>query len=276
MLHQSIDKLRTLRLGGMARALEQQCAQPDIGQLTFDERLALLIDREEVDRHNAAMAQRLRLARLREAACIEDINYRRARGLDRALIRSLASGRWLAEHNNLLVLGKTGTGKSFIACALGNQAARDGHSVRYQRLSRLLDELAIARAEGRFASRLAGLAKVKLLILDDWLMAKLTSDQRRDLMEVIDDRHQRGSTVLATQIPQKFWHDQIGDATYGDAIVDRLVHNAYRIELQGPSMRDNSPQVLDDEKSNSNNDVSEVIPDTHTIHSRAASKARKD
>ncbi len=166
--------------------------------------------------------------------------------------------------------------RGLIACALGNQAARDGHSVRYQRLSRLLDELAIGRAEGRYASVLTRLSKVKLLILDDWLMAKLTADQRRDLMEVIDDRHQRGSTVLATQIPLACWHEQIGDPTYGDAILDRLVHNAYRIELRGPSMRPGRAQLSTDGKSNANNDISEVIPVTHTIHNPATTTARKD
>jgi len=248
MLHQSVEKLRSMRLPGMARALEAQLEQADIARLTFDERLALLIDREEIDRHNTAMTQRLRQARLRQSACPEDIDYRRPRGLDRGLLQTLIAGRWLAENNNVLLTGKTGTGKSFLACALGNQAARDGHSVRYQRLSRLLDELAIARAEGRLTGVLTRLSKVKLLILDDWLMAKLTSDQRRDLMEVIDDRHQRGSTLLATQIPSERWHEQIGDATYGDAIVDRLVHNAYRIDLHGPSMREPHPQTVDDEK----------------------------
>lgn len=248
MRHQSTDKLRTLRLTGMARALEEQCAQADIGRLSFDERLAMLIDREEVDRHNAALAQRLRLARLRQAVCLEDIDYSTPRGLDRTLIRSLASGRWLAEHNNVLVLGPTGAGKSFVACALGNQAAREGHSVRYQRLSRLLDELAIARAEGRYARLLSRLSKISLLIVDDWLMAKLTADQRRDLMEVIDDRHQRSSTLLATQIPIGRWHDQIGDPTYADAILDRLIHNAYRIELRGASMRQRQGQSSTNEK----------------------------
>jgi DNA replication protein DnaC len=276
MLHQTVEKLRALRLTGMARALEEQLAQTDTGRLTFDERLAMLIDREEIARHNAALAQRLRLARLREAVCLEDIDYRKPRGLDRAMLRSLTGGRWLAEHNNVLVLGPTGTGKSFIARALGNQAARDGHSVRYQRLSRLLDELAMQRAEGRYASVLARLSKVRLLILDDWLMAKLTSDQRRDLMEVIDDRHQRGSTLLATQIPLDRWHDQIGDPTYGDAILDRLVHNAYRIELRGASMRQSRAQLSTEEKSNANNNMSEDIPDTQTTHSRAASTTRKD
>ena len=249
MLHQSIDKLRAMRLSGMARALEEQLHQPDIGRLAFDERLAMLIDREEVDRHNAALAQRLRLAHLRQAACLEDIDYSLPRGLDRALIRSLAAGRWLAEHHNVLVLGPTGAGKSFVSCALGNQAAREGHSVRYQRLSRLLDELAMARAEGRYTRVLTRLCKLSLLILDDWLMAKLTADQRRDLMEVIDDRHQCGSTVLATQIPVARWHEQIGDPTLADGILDRLVHNAHRIELRGESMRKKRNPPQDEKKS---------------------------
>src|ERR1700739_1165988 len=194
MRHQSIDKLRALRLAGMARALEEQMAQADIGRLSFDERLAMLIDREEVDRHNAALAQRLRLAHLRQAVCLEDIDFSTPRGLDRTLIRSLAAGRWLAEHNNVLVMGATGAGKSFVACALGNQAAREGHSVRYQRLSRLLDELAMQRAEGRYSRMLTRLSRISLLVIDDWLMAKLTADQRRDLLEGIRDRHERRAT----------------------------------------------------------------------------------
>jgi DNA replication protein DnaC len=268
MIHPSIEKLRQMRLTGMARALEEQHGQAEIAGLSFDERLALLVDREEVERHNAALAQRLRAARLRQAACLEDVDYRTSRGLDRGLMRTLATGEWLRLTNNILVMGPTGVGKSFIACALGNQAARGGASVRYQRLPRLLDDLAMARAAGKYARLLAQVSKVRLLILDDWLMVKLTGEQRRDLLEVIDDRHQRGSTILATQVPLERWHDQVGDPTYADAILDRLVHNAHRIELRGGSMRQRRAGV--EERNDMNTELSEVIHDIHAIHSEAS------
>ena len=206
--------------------------------MPFAERLALLVDIQHSAMLTAALEQRLTRAGMRQTACMENLDLRTPRGLDRSTMQALAGGQWIRQHRNILVSGAAGIGKSWIACALGNQAARDGISVLYKRLSRLLDELAVARLHGRQARALKTLARTRLLILDDWAMAKLTADQRRDLMEVVDDRHGRGSTIVATQIPLERWHEQIGDPTYADAILDRLVHNAYRLELKGKSMRD--------------------------------------
>jgi len=237
MYQPTIEKLHALRLGAMAEALAAQLRLPEIDALPFSERLALLVDIQHSAMLNAALEQRLRRAGMRQSACVENMDLRTPRGLDRSSIQALAAGQWIRQHHNVLITGPSGIGKSWIACALGNQAARDGVSVLYKRLSRLLDELAVARLHGRQARALKTLARTRLLILDDWAMVKLTADQRRDLMEVIDDRHGRASTIVATQIPLERWHDQIGDPTYADAILDRLVHNAYRFELKGESMR---------------------------------------
>lgn len=237
MLQPTIEKLHALRLTAMADALLAQLRQPEIDGLPFDERLALLVDIQHAATLDAALQQRLRRAGMRQSACIENLDLRTPRGLDRATVQALAGGQWLRQHRSILIVGPAGIGKSWIACALGNQAARDGVSVLYKRLARLLDELAVARLHGRQARLLRTLARTRLLILDDWAMVKLTAEQRRDLMEVIDDRHGRASTIVATQLPLDRWHDQIGDPTYADAICDRLVHNAYRLELKGESMR---------------------------------------
>ena len=237
MYQPTIEKLHALRLGAMAEALAAQLRLPEIDALPFSERLALLVDIQHSAMLTAALEQRLRRAGMRQSACVENMDLRTPRGLDRSSIQALAAGQWIRQHHNVLITGPSGIGKSWIACALGNQAAREGGSVLYKRLSRLLDELAVARLHGRQARALKTLARTRLLILDDWAMVKLTADQRRDLMEVIDDRHGRASTIVATQIPLERWHDQIGDPTYADAILDRLVHNAYRFELKGESMR---------------------------------------
>ena len=237
MLQQTIEKLHALRLSTMADALRDQTQQPEIGSLSFEERFALLVDLQHTAVLNAALAQRLKRAGMRQTACVENLDLRTPRGLDRGTIAALDGGQWIRQHRNILIIGPAGIGKSWIACALGNRAARDGHSVLYKRLSRLLDDLAVARLHGRQARALTTLARTRVLILDDWAMVKLTAEQRRDLMEVIDDRHGRASTIIATQVPLDRWHDMIGDPTYADAILDRLVHNAYRIDLKGKSMR---------------------------------------
>ena len=237
MHNQNVEKLKKMRLHGMARALEELQNLDNRGQMDFADQLALLIDREAADRANAALHSRLKQAKLRQAACFENLNMKPGRGLDKATIRDLFTCRWIKEHRHTAITGATGTGKSWLACALGNQAAREGYSVLYTRLSRLLDELATARLEGKADRLMRKNAKVGLLILDDFAMFELTAAQRRDLMEIIDDRHDRGSIILASQLPVDRWHGMIGDPTYADAIMDRIVHNAIRIPLKGKTMR---------------------------------------
>jgi DNA replication protein DnaC len=245
MLQQTIEKLHTLHLSAFADALRDQAQQPDIQALPFEERLAILVDLQHCATQTAALNTRLRRAGMRQSASFENLDLRTPRGLDRSTMQALGSGQWIRQNLNILITGPSGIGKSWIACALGNRAARDGFSVLYRRLSRLLDELAVARLHGRQARLLTSLARTRLLVIDDWMMIKLTAEQRRDLMEVIDDRHGRASTLLATQIPVERWHDQIGDPTYADAILDRLVHNAYRLALTGKSMRPRLSQRAD-------------------------------
>ena len=241
MRHANLEKLKSLRLFGMARALDDLSGLENRGQLDFDDQLAVLIEREVADRTNAALETRLKRAHLRQAACFKNLDLKATRGLDKGLIRDLFTCRWIGEHRHLILAGATGTGKTWIACALGNQAAREGHSVLYTRLSRLLDEIATARLGSGTARLMRRVAKVNLLILDDWAMSELTAAQRRDLMEIVDDRHDRGSIILATQVPVDRWHSAIGDPTYADAILDRIVHTAYRIELKGESLRKARP-----------------------------------
>lgn len=235
--HATLSKLHTLRLAGMAKAFEEQQAQADIEALPFEERLGLLVDRELSHRDNRLLQTRLSRARLRQTACLEDIDYRAPRGLDRATVARLATGQWLRQHHNLLITGPAGVGKSYLACALSQQACRQGFSARYLRLPRLLEELSVARADGRYSKLLASFARIDLLIIDDWALAPLTAEGRRDLLEILDDRHQARSTIVTSQLPVAQWHDYLADPTVADAILDRLVHNSYRITLKGESMR---------------------------------------
>jgi len=237
LTHPTLDKLQALKFTGMAEALAEQMAMPDIDTLSFEERLGLLIDREVTARENRRLSSRLRRARLKHNAALEDIDYRHPRGLDKSLIQSLASCRWVTEHLNILITGPTGVGKTWLACALAQKACREGHSALYLRLPRLLQDMAIAKGDGRYPKLLATLAKTEVLILDDWGLAKLTAEQRRDLLEILEDRHGTRSTLATSQLPVDKWHDLIGDPTLADAILDRLVHNAYKIHLKGDSMR---------------------------------------
>ncbi len=235
--HPTLDKLQALKFTGMAAALNDQLSMPDIDNLSFEERLGLLVDREMTERENRRLANRLRRAKLRHHAVLEDIDYQSPRGLDQGLIQSLAACRWAKEHLNVLITGPTGVGKTWLACALAHKACREGYHAQYIRLSRLLREMTIAKGDGRYPKLLAGIAKVDVLILDDWGLMKLNAENRRDLLEVLEDRHGMRSTVATSQLPIDQWHAVIGDPTLADAILDRLVHNAYKINLRGESMR---------------------------------------
>jgi len=237
LIHPIFDKLQTLRFFGMLSALEDQMKMPDIEKLSFDERFGLLIDREMIDRQNRRLKTRLRKAKLRQNACLEDMDFRHPRGLDKSVIMQLASGQWIKEANNLLIVGPTGVGKTYLACALAHKACQLDYSALYFRLPRLLQQLDIAKGDGRYEKLLKSFAKTNLLIIDDWGLKKLVKEQNHDLLEIFEDRHRLRSTLITSQLPVEHWHEIIGNPTLADAILDRLVHNAYRINLKGESMR---------------------------------------
>lgn len=245
LLHPTIESLKTLRLWGMVKALENQLNQPQIENMNFEERLGLIVDKEINDRENRRLQIRLRNASLKQEASMENIDYHASRGIDKKLVFTLANCQWIKTHRNILIAGATGTGKTYLSCALAHKACLEGSTVYYARLPRLLPELAMARGDGSYNKKMKQLAKTEVLILDDWGLAPLTDEQRRDLLEILDDRHEKCSTIVTSQLPIKLWHEAIGDKTLADAILDRLIHNAYRLELKGDSMR----------KSRSNNNL---------------------
>lgn len=235
--HPAVDKLHQMHLTGMARALASQTQSAEIGQLSFDERFGIIVDSELAERESRQNAARLKRAKLKQAATPEDVDYRHPRGLDRALFTRLMTGRWVTEHQNILICGPTGIGKTYLACALANQACRQGRSALYVRLTRLLPTLAIGRGDGSYAKSLAKLANTNVLVIDDWALAPLTDESRRDLLEIFDDRHGTRSTIITSQLQVKHWHASIGDPTLADAILDRLVHQAHTLDLDGESLR---------------------------------------
>ena len=237
LTHPTLDQLRQLGLAGMARAFEELAASPRGAELDHAEWLGLLLDRELADRQDRRLKARLRYARLRHSAAVEDVDYRTCRGLDRVLFQKLAFCGWIEAKQNLVIEGPTGVGKSWLACALGPRACRDNHPVLYQRIPRLFADLALARGDGRYARLMRALGGVKLLILDDWGLEPLGPEQRRDLLEIVEDRYGRGATLITSQVPVDRWHDLIGDPTLADAILDRIIHNAHRIQLRGESLR---------------------------------------
>jgi DNA replication protein DnaC len=241
--HPTLDKLHELRFTGMVKALTEQMALPDIDELSFEERLGLLVDREVTEREDRRLTTRLRQAKLKQNACIEDIDFKQSRGLDQSLILDLAQCQWIRKHLNLLITGPTGVGKTWVACALAQKACREGFTSLYLRLPRLLQELPIAKGDGTYTRLMNRLAKVDVLILDDWGLSKFIAEQRRDLLEILEDRHDTRSTIVTSQLPLDQWHHIIGDPTLADAILDRLVHNAYKINLKGESMRKNKSKL---------------------------------
>lgn len=237
MLQQTLDKLHQMKLVGMAQALEEQLSQPETAALSFEERLGLLVDREADLRDNRRLAWRLKEARLKQQACVEDVDFRYPRGLDRSAFFSLATSQWIQANHNVIITGPTGVGKTYIACALANKACRLGFKVRYWSLSRFVHALALARADGSYNALVRKLQRTDLLLLDDWGLAPFELTEARDIFEILEDRNQTRSTLVVSQIPVGNWHDMLADATLADAILDRLVHNAYKIELRGESMR---------------------------------------
>lgn len=249
LTEQTIDKLQAMNLHGMAEALDRQRNDGKHVSLSFEERMGLLVDHEWTQREQRKLDRRLKQAKLRHDAALEDVDYTPGRGLDRQVVLSLGSCSWIAEHQNVIVSGSTGTGKSYLACALAERACRKGYTAQYTRMPRLLQELMVARGDGSYSRLLTRLAKLDLLVIDDWLLSPLKETERRDLLEVVEDRAERGSTLLAGQLPVKSWHEVIGEAMVADAILDRLVHRSHRIALKGPSQRESRSAIKAAEKS---------------------------
>ena len=244
---QTIEKLHSMKLHGLADAFRAQLETTEASQLSFEERFALLVDQQWLWKENRALARRLRAAHLKERGVIEDVDYQPPRGLDRKLVRTLCSSDWVRQHQSILLLGPTGIGKSWLACALAQKACRDGFSILHKRTSELFRELAVAHADGSIGRFLVRLSRIDILLLDDFAMAPLKDAERRDFLEICDDRYQRRSLILTSQMPVAHWHEQIGDPSIADSILDRLIHNAYRIELKGESMRKKRRKPGEDE-----------------------------
>jgi len=233
----TIEKLNSMKLTAMARAFADQMQCPDITQLSFEERFGLIVDYQMTDLENRRMQNRLKNAKLRMSASLEDLDFKQGRGLDRSTVMSLALNQWVKSHHNILVTGPTGAGKSYLVCALAQKACRDGYTTLYQRVPRLLHDIAVSRLDGRYNKIIAPIGKCEVLILDDLLISPLIRNEQRELLEIVEERYDRKATIVTSQLPVKAWHNAMEDPTLADAILDRLVHNAYKLELKGESMR---------------------------------------
>jgi DNA replication protein DnaC len=239
-----IEKLETLRMKGMLKAFEEQGAIAASSKLSFEERLLFLLDREIIHKEERKLQSRLKRGKLRDMACIEELTFASARRIDKGQILTLSNCNWVRHHHNIIITGQTGVGKTFLACALADKACRDGHTILYTRTTRLLEKLFVARSDNSYQNELEKIAKIDILLLDDFGLEKLNETQRHDLLEVVEDRYNLKSTIVMTQFPIKNWHEIVGDKTIGDAILDRLVHNAHKIKLSGPSIREkNKPKI---------------------------------
>lgn len=238
LTHPLLEKFQQLSCLGMKTALQEQLQRNDLHDIAFEDRLMLLLDREITHRNNRRLQLKLKQAKLKQAASLENINFKSARGLDKSLILSLASCQWVKEHHTILLTGATGTGKTYIACALAHQACLEGFGSAYVRLPRLCQEFLTAKNDGRYAKLMKSLEKIDVLILDDFALQTLNDEQCRDLLEILDDRHRLKSTIITSQLPLKHWHEALGSPTLADAILDRIVHQAYKIELKGDSLRE--------------------------------------
>ena len=237
LTQQTMDKLYDMKLTAMAEAFSQQLALPDLGELSFEDRFAMLVDRQWTFKEDRRMNRLLKTARLRDSACIENIDFKTPRALDKSLVIRLAGSDWIKKAQNVIILGPTGVGKTYMACAIANSACRTSYPAMYKRAPRLYQEIAIARADGSYPKLMNKLSKIKVLIIDDFCIAPMSDPERRDLLEVLEDRQSISSTIIATQVPIENWIEYIGDPTLADAILDRLVHNAHKINLKGESMR---------------------------------------
>ena len=234
---QTIEKLHALKLIGMAEAFQDQLSQPDIGRLSCEERFGIIIDRQWTWKEDCRMRRYLKQAKLKLNACVEDIDYKTPRGIDQSVMMRLISCDWIRQHQNIIITGPTGAGKTFLACALANKACREGYRTFYIRSPKLYYELAVSRGDGSYGQMINRLARTKILVIDDLGLAPMTDSERRDLLEVIEDRHGSASTIVTSQLPIENWHEHIGDPTIADAILDRLIHNAHKIKMKGGSMR---------------------------------------